>query len=107
MIKEKFELLRKHGKKVVAGLLAAAMTIEQVPLEGTGGWLQSLAATGITNNEKVPGMFADIDNVRLVGGTETKERFLMLQKKTRSAGAYQADTGWHHIRNIVPAGHPY
>lgn len=81
MIKEKFELLRKHGKKVVAGLLAAAMTIEQVPLEGTGGWLQSLAATGITNNEKVPGMFADIDNVRLVGGTETKERFLMLQKK--------------------------
>lgn len=37
MIKEKFELLRKHGKKVVAGLLAAAMTIEQVPLEGTGG----------------------------------------------------------------------
>ena len=44
MIKEKFELLRKHGKKVVAGLLAATMTIEQVPFEIGGGTITAEAA---------------------------------------------------------------
>lgn len=38
MIKDKFEQFRKHGKKVVAGFLAAAMTLEQFPIEiGAGG----------------------------------------------------------------------
>ena len=38
MIKEKFDYMKKHGKKVVAGLLAAVMTVEQVPSELGGGF---------------------------------------------------------------------
>ena len=63
MIKEKFELLRKHGKKVVAGLLAATMTIEQVPFEIGGGTITAEAA-GTANDPTdelyIPQLFATI-----------------------------------------------
>lgn len=63
MIKEKFELLRKHGKKVVAGLLAATMTIEQVPFEIGGGTITAEAAGTVndpTDELYIPQLFATI-----------------------------------------------
>ena len=92
MIKEKLGLIRKQGKKVVAGLLAAAMTIEQVPLEGAGGWLQSLAATTSISSDDVPSMYADILHVK-VNGSETLERFVMLQKKREAEATITLNPG--------------